>query len=405
MLITEIEKHKKLPRGIFMKLAVLFVTTPSVFFVVYNLIFYYMPYFSNPNAYSNAGFEFIITMIFIDIVLISHAIFEFYHVKLKTAPLSKPKVLPAWYYLSVLPIFIVLYFVLIYIAFGSFDLQQVITKFNLFYAYTKKGFSWIFSILTMLLSVMLLDFYFNKIIWWRCIVFLICLLILGGTGGRGQIILVLFFLLYIALIVKKIRINTFVFSVMFLLAITFFISASVMRQKTDLEGYFTTNKSKLDYNQIFVLEDVIEHNFLNSTYLIDLIDIPYMFIPRYLNPEKPISTAATRELYPEKAKNGTNITFGLYANLYMNIGMLSIPFIPVLLIFWTHLYLKISAMPITTYWRFTILYFSVLPAQVIRAGLIDARMLRAYIQLLFAFAIFEILTRKYCFFRRKNNIC
>ncbi|HCE7166545.1 TPA: hypothetical protein NH786_005582 [Pseudomonas aeruginosa] len=49
-------------------------------------------------------------------------------------------------------------------------------------------------------------------------------------------------------------------------------------------------------------------------------DAATIFVPRSILPEKPTSTSETREVYPDVASRGTNITFPLKANIIMHMG-------------------------------------------------------------------------------------
>nr|EIU2563105.1 hypothetical protein [Pseudomonas aeruginosa]EIU2668731.1 hypothetical protein [Pseudomonas aeruginosa]EIU2857409.1 hypothetical protein [Pseudomonas aeruginosa]EIU2877510.1 hypothetical protein [Pseudomonas aeruginosa] len=84
----------------------------------------------------------------------------------------------------------------------------------------------------------------------------------------------------------------------------------------------TDSFEDLNYNAAFITEDVLR-GFSSGKLTAKMYfaeDAATIFVPRSILPEKPTSTSETREVYPDIASRGTNITFPLKANIIMHMG-------------------------------------------------------------------------------------
>ncbi|HEX9061957.1 MAG TPA: hypothetical protein VF941_17410, partial [Clostridia bacterium] len=103
------------------------------------------------------------------------------------------------------------------------------------------------------------------------------------------------------------------------------------------------------------------------------------FIPSALLPDKPISTAETYLLYNEKAINGTSITFGLYGNALLHMGVFGILFIWLVYFYLGTLLIKLDRKELRGYKDFLVIF--VLCYQIIwlRGGFFALRLLELLI--------------------------
>lgn len=96
---------------------------------------------------------------------------------------------------------------------------------------------------------------------------------------------------------------------------------------------------------------------------------------RALDENKPLSTAETRLIYPDVAERGTNYTFGLYGNLYLNLGYIGLALAPFLVFVLNFLYFRVSLIGVRRSRDFLMLFLTFYTIQFARGGLINYRFL------------------------------
>jgi hypothetical protein len=122
----------------------------------------------------------------------------------------------------------------------------------------------------------------------------------------------------------------------------------------------------------------------------------FTFIPRSLYPEKPVSTAETRLVYKDMLSDGrtTNITFGIYGNMVINMGYLGLAVAPLLVIWLSVFYYRtIQKLSMKKPSTFIALYFFITYLYVLRGGFINIRIVMALIVLVAAVSCYEFLRR------------
>jgi oligosaccharide repeat unit polymerase len=372
---------------------------PVTFLVIYDIIFYLLPIID--NNYQNISSEYYIYIIAINIFSILLVILLFtirnkfkltdYKYKQFTYTISLK-----WYIVFFLLVFIFINY-LIFNVFGTIDYSQFFSNHAKFYALSKRGTAWIFYLIEIMILTLCYDIYINKTTKKKLFILVMIIVLLAFTGGRSNVMIFISFILFIYIVIKKNKINLWFLLFSTILIIVIFVGNSMLRHNIDLETYLYTEKNKLDFNQAFILDDTINKtNEPNNSYFIDFVELKYMLIPRVIWPEKPISTEATRYIYPEIAQRGTSITFGLYANSLLNLGYFSFFFIPLFLFFLTYFYFLSIQNKNKNIISFTILYLSVKSVQFIRGGVIDARIIKLLIVILLSYLVFKIIShRKY----------
>jgi hypothetical protein len=299
-----------------------------------------------------------------------------------------------WYYLFNLSIYFLINF-LIYSVFGSIDYSEVIQSYHKFYALSKRGTAWVFIIINIFLFIMILDLFKNGHNLHKLLLLILALIQVSMTGGRSLIIVFLAFVFFVLIVIHKNKINFGLMAFTALLCITIFIGNAILRA-TDLESYMNTKSSKLDFNNAFILNDVINYTNDKTSYMIFIEDIYYMFQPRKIFPNKPMSTAETRLIYPDVAVYGTNYTFGLYANALLNTGYLAFLIIPIFLFLMNFLYVKFVLFSHKKNLHyFLIIFFLFYSIQFIRGGLFNTRLIIIAIALIIAYFIYLLIPKKF----------
>ncbi len=374
-----------------------FIFSPTFMFVIYDIIFYYLP-ISNQN-YLNIPSEFIFFMIFCDFVAFASFIGLLFLLKKKP---TQKKPLPtkatikiqlsSWYYVAFCIIIALLIHYLIYHVFGVIDYDQVLDKYAKFYAMSKRGTAWVFVIINIFLFIMIFDLFKNGYNSFKVGLFILSLILVSMTGGRSIIIIFLSFIFFIFIVIHKKKINFFALLFVVLLSFVIFVGNAILRA-SDYDSYVNSNASSLDFDNAFIINDVLEFEG-ESTYFIFFEDLVYMFIPRALMPSKPMSTAETRLIYPDVAYYGTNYTFGIYANAFLNVGYFFTLIIPLYLFITNYLYIKY------VYYNeekglkaFLIVFFLFYSIQFIRGGVFNTRLLLISISIILAYGVYLLLPK------------
>ncbi|WP_460116804.1 hypothetical protein [Pseudomonas sp. S2_C03] len=242
----------------------------------------------------------------------------------------------------------------IYSVLGTLSPANILLEYHTYNFKATDGGAWMILAMYAALFLQLMDMYFGGVTKRNGVFLMLSILIVSFSGGRG--ILILFVLMFIVMLMYQ-RIGLVKFLMASGLAIasvgTSFFLITDMRAPTDYAEVAsheapvpggaanagaeaeaeaenmnearvapTDSYEDLNYNAAFISEDVLlaikNHDIEPRAYAAE--DALVAFVPRRLMPNKPISTAETRAIYPDVAKRGTNITFPLKANLLMHLG-------------------------------------------------------------------------------------
>lgn len=379
-----------------LRLFVFIFFSPAVIFIIYDIVFYYIPIVYQNYPYITI--EYIFFMIFSD--LFALIIFIYLYIYLvskynKSHREQKQKnhtfISIKYYYICIFLIFSLINY-LIYSVFGNINYDEVINNYARFYAMSKRGTAWVFLIINSILFIMIIDLYkngFNKL---RVILFIISLTMLSLTGGRSLIIVLLTFVFFIFVVIHKYKIKVATIFIIIIFSLTVFIGNAILRA-SDIKTYLSKS-STFDFDNAFILNDTIQYTDNNSNYLNFIEDIFYMVIPRKLYPEKPMSTAETRLVYPDVAYRGTNYTFGLYANSLINTGYLFVFIVPIYLLIMNYLYIKYILIEKSRNLKsFLIVFFLFYSIQFVRGGLFNTRLLQIAISIILAYFIYTLIVK------------
>lgn len=291
------------------------------------------------------------------------------------------------------------YFFLLYSVFGSVSPMNALNNYDHFYTKNSEGTAWVFLIFNALIFLLLYDVYRAGASSGRFFFIVSSLLVISLTGGRSTIIVQFFFLLYIIYVVHGKKMNMMVVLGVFLISSFVFVGNAIMRSGG--VGTYANSSAQLDFDSSFILFDVASYVDADGPeYFVSLDDFYNFFIPRFLNPDKPISTAETRLIYPEVAARGTNYTFGYYGNMLLNLGYAGLFLFPFILLMYQYLYYSYSLKYRANAAGFIILFFCFYSIQFVRGGFINARFLIFLFSIVAACLAWSMLTRFVLFFRR-----
>ena len=383
-----------------MKRFLIFFFCPLTLTGIYDLIFYF------PNTwagkYSDLGtiFPFYLSLQVVLFLFLSLYLIHKYSKNSSLDAYSPPqKGMSILIYFLIIGICIFLYLFLFMSVFGEINFSYLITRNAYFYAKSKVGTAWVFFLYQFFVMLMLYDFYRNGISKLKGLVFLFCVLLIATTGGRSTIILWLCLIVYIHVVVHGNKIGLMYRYLGFTLVVFIFSANAILRSGSseNFSDYFSGGGFILDFDNAFVLQDSIDYVDRNSDhYGVALNDLVYTFVPRSLYPEKPVSTAETRLVYKDMLSDGrtTNITFGIYGNLVINLGYLGLAVAPFLVIWLSVFYYRIiQRLPLKKPSTFIILYFFITYLYVLRGGFINIRIVMALTVLFMAVSCYEILRR------------
>jgi hypothetical protein len=364
--------------------------SPAFFLLAYDIFFNLLPY--HEEGYRYIGFEWIFSILMFNSISLFCFFYLFSKKQSTNLTVDRPGIPLFVYYFAVIIIILFYAYLMIHV-FGNLNLKNVLMNYGKFYAVSKRGTSWVFALFNFLIFLFLIDSYFNGIKQKKMIPFGICLLVTSFTGGRSSVIANICLLIFINTVIHNKKLHILKGLILLLTLFLFFSFNTVMRSGLDIETYLSKPPSKLDFNQLFVLDDVLNicsYDYFHE-YLVDFQELKFMFIPRVLWPDKPMSTVATRLIYPAIAERGTSITFGIYANSWLNIRYLTFLYIPFFLISWNYMFYKAVLSRKLTFSYFLILFFSVVPVQIIRGGSIDMRLLRFLITIFLSHILYKII--------------
>lgn len=368
--------------------------SPALFLLLYDVLFYYIPLSS--GKYGAIEGEVLFVMIASDI-LAAVCLF-FVGVRLLVSGNAKEtfeyssRGVGVGIYLCLCVFVFFIFNYLVYSVFGAVNYSAVLDNFSGFYALTKRGTAWLFIFLYAVIFMMLYDIYISGVNLLKSLCFFFVLALVAMTGGRSFIVVAALFYFYIRVVIWHARFGFGRALFVLLFSGIVFLGGAILRAGS-LDSYAEGSVS-LDFDAAFILNDSIvhaeEHGF---SYLLSLEDFYNTFVPRYFNEDKPMSTAETRLVYPEVADRGTNYTFGIYANSFLNLGYVGFVAVPVYVFFASALFYYFSVSRVRGFFSFVVLFYLFYSLQFVRGGMINSRLLFIFISILIAGAMYFLFTR------------
>lgn len=371
-----------------MKNILLLVFSPAFVWIVYDLVFNLRPMY----LAGNIDVLFFLILVFDFVALIYIFAFSVFFSSDKNSFVYGARRLPFIAYPAVFLSVIFWYLFLLHSVFGSINPINALNEYDHFYTKNSEGTAWVFLIFYALIFLLLYDVYRAGVTAGRFLFILFSLLVISLTGGRSTIIIQFFFLLYIMYVVHGRKISLMVVAGVFLVSSLVFVGNAVMRSG-GVDTY-ASSSAQLDFDSSFILYDVVSYvDAKGPEYLVSLSDFYNFFIPRALNPDKPISTAETRLIYPDVAARATNYTFGYYANMLLNLGYVGLFFFPVILFLYQYLYYFCSLKCRASGAGFLVLFFCFYSIQFARGGFINSRFLIFLFSIAAACVTWSLLSR------------
>nr|WP_145994325.1 hypothetical protein [Mesorhizobium loti] len=282
----------------------------------------------------------------------------------------------------------------IYRVLGTLSPAYVLKNYVDYQFMATYGGAWIIHACYAALLLLLMDMYYGGVTRANSTAFLLSVLIVALSGGRGLLLMLVLTFLSL-LMLQRVKLINF----LIVAAISAVLMASSFITVTDLRDtrndgpkldHPTMNNPQqpekpqdsfddLNYNAAFIQEDVLKafRNGKVEAAPYAAYDARTRLVPRFLMKDKPVSTAETMAIYPEVAARGTNITFPLKANLMMHFGPIG---------FWLDWLVVAGAAVLAlvgaaqrakkpVFWSFAAIFFGCTFSLIARAGLLNARLL------------------------------
>ena len=358
--------------GFVLRKFLLLAFSPCAVILLFDAVFYYRPVLVNGCFGMCDGS--IYFMLITDCVAFACLAYAASRLAFGKEPCSSPSVVRLrrtlavrWYLFSLFSI-IFLYGFLIYQVFGVLNPSLVFENYDEFYSMSSTGTAWVFMLFYFFCFLVLYDFYMGAGGVIKTSIFIMMLTIIAATGGRSIIVVQIMFILFLHVVINKKTVGRIVIGCASIFVIAVFVGNAFLRSG-GAESY-GDEAAKLDFDNSFILNDVI--NYVNSNgpaYFVSLDDIYYFFVPRAFDESKPLSTAETRLIYSDVAERGTNYTFGLYGNLYLNLGYIGLAFAPLVVVVLTFLYFRVSLSVVRRPHYFLVLFLTFYSIQFVRDSL------------------------------------
>ena len=373
---------------------ILLFLSPPLFLVFYDIVFTFTPIYLGD---ANLPVAIVVYMAFLDVYFLISLVW-FYVIAKK----QQKQLLPVFYlskglnkFMYALLVFISLFLFMLLVkhVFGNYNVTNVLYNNQTFYTESRRGSSWVYYFLNSFVFIALYDIYLNGFTKTRVFSFFCLVLVNAAAGSRGNIITYFFcFLLIYGVIWNGKRIFS---AGLFILAfvLTTFVYNTLSRSGSENVGdYIGSSSSLADFNQANAINDSVKYwNEKGGCYTCFVQDLSTLFIPRYLYPDKPMSNAETREVYPKVAERGSTWTFGLYGSSIINMGLFAFIFIPVFYFYYSYLYFKSLTSRKKTFSRFSMIYLGANAVQFVRGGVIDVRLVRLFITLIIVYTFYVLM--------------
>lgn len=380
-----------------MRKLLLLAFSPSAVILVFDTLFYYRPMLREGCSGICDGP--IYYMLITDLVAFLCLFFSFFLIVEKNELnfnsrdwLIGRQLSIGWYVFSLLMI-VFLYGFLVYQVFGVLQPSLVFENYDEFYSMSGTGTAWVFLLFNIACFLLLYDLYMGSGGVLKVGVCLFLLMAIAATGGRSIIVVLVLFIIFLHVVINNRVISLIVISSGVVLIIAVFFGNAVLRSG-GVDAY-SDEATKLDFDNAFILSDVKDYVDINGpAYFVSIDDFYYFFVPRLMVENKPLSTAETRLIYPDVAERGTNYTFGLYGNLYLNLGYPGLALAPVLIFILNFVYFRMSLSRVRSSTSFLMLFLTFYSIQFFRGGLINSRFLIFIFAILLASVIWKFLSRK-----------
>ena len=377
-----------------LNILVALLVSPIAFLLVYNLFFIYIPLINGQGTLPD---PIVFFMIFIDFSMLAVLFMHYFYSKkmyFSNAPLligTRRIGQLGYIVLSIFSLAILLF--LLFKVFGSFDLSNMYLHNHKFYSQSKVGSSWLFFFLYAIVFVALYDNYLHGFTNYSMFYTVFFILINAATGGRGHVITYFFLLLVIYAVTWKGKnlIPVASMSIVLILA-TLFYNTLFRSGSESLEGYIASKSASVDTNQVYATNNALNYYFdRGACYSCFVEDMSNFFLPRSLFPNKPISNAETRRVSPEIAMIGTTQTYGIYGSSFINIGLLSIFFVPLFYYLYSYIFIRSVYSKNKNFISFSMIYAGLNAVQFVRGGIFDVRLVRLAVTLLIAYFMYHMI--------------
>lgn len=274
------------------------------------------------------------------------------------------------------------------------DLQSALMDFGRFYIQSRIGSSWLYYLFFALCFYLLYAVYTQTLSRNLGIVLtLVTVLVASLQGGRGFLIVILLLLLLVVTAPQGARAaggkgrNIRLLLLIGMISVGVFLIGTVLRFGTDWRSYVAYGGERADWQLYFALDDTVRYvHHYGVEWLGSLQDFKYDLVPRYFLPDKPVGSFETRLLYP--GFGVTNQTIGLYANLYLNFGIVG--WVVVLPLFYAGvgaLYQRFTAGMYRGVRGFSLAFLFAGQELWLKGGVLNSRLAPVYMALLLAVAV------------------
>lgn len=381
----------------FLSIVVLMILSPPVFLIFYDITFTFIPLSQGDGYLPPVMIAYMATLDFCFFLLL----FWFYRFILSRLNNSTPLLnepqngLSNTVYLFLLVASIYLFLFLVHHVFNSYNILNVLTQNQTFYTKSRRGGSWVYFFLNAFVFIALFDFYLKGFSKYKIFIFFCLVIVNAAAGSRGNIITYFFcFILIYGVVWQGKRLfSTGLFVVIFVLT-TFIYNTLSRSGSTDVDEYRSSSASSADFNQAHAISDSLSYwDKEGGCYTCFAQDLSTFFIPRYFYPDKPMSNAETREVYPKVAAIGSTWTFGIYGGSIIGMGLFAFIFIPVFYLYYSYFYFKALTSRKKSFLKFSMIYLGANAVQFVRGGVVDIRMIRLMLTLILVYVIFIFLKK------------
>jgi len=391
-----------------MRYFLVLIFSPFILNSLYDLVFYIPAVASGKYDDLGALFLFyLVTQIFFSIFVSYYMLIKYQEScrQITGIKYKLKKTFGLFHYICIFSILLFLFLFLFYSVFGDFNFSNLILRNAYFYAKSKIGTAWVFFLYQFFIVIMMYDMYKEGFVKYKVIILFACIFIIALTGGRSSIMFWGFILIFIYSVCHRNELPGKYVLITVFSAILVFSSNAILRSNSqdNVSNYLSSASFIMDFDSAYVLQDAIDYTDKNNDYFgVALVDLVYAFVPRSLYKDKPVSTAETRLLYPERTKSSTtNITFGYYGNLVLNLGVFGLILSPIILFYFSNIYFNAVFNSYKRDWKsFLLIYFFVMYVYVLRGGIINVRIILSLLVVSFSVCAYEAL-RRLTFKKRK----
>lgn len=390
---------------------VLLVTAPITQLLLYDAFFYIRPFFVGEGQ----SWEIIFLYIFLIFLWFFFAVRifslrsgrNFYEsASCKVAAFRQPSFLNLVLFYFIFPsISLISILNVVYHLNGSLDLFFPLLNPSQFY-YASKGYSAVYFFVCymfLVYAIVFISAYGFSFRRGACVVLALFLTLLWG--GRSSLVNPLVFLFLVGIFYLR---NSFFYRSSFIAGLMLFcvlVGLTISRSgEGSVAEYFSSKSSSLDFNSLNFYEYSLAYREKGGEeYFMNFEDLRHMFVPRFLDENKPVSTAETRYVWGEWSEGRfTNITFGIPGNFINNFGVLGYLFIP--LFYCGVLVLSFCYIQSCLLGRASLflLYFVSIFPFVLRGGVVNHRLVPVLLFFFVSLLLLKMLSFKISIYRKKG---